>query len=687
MARKSTIRLLLINESENEGERLISVFRNAGRVARSQRAKSLEDLRNLLAQEEWDLLIADDKHPEISIEQALEQLQKSQSSVPAVIIKDHDANALIEAGASDVVSSNDEQRLVLVAFRELEHLENQRALNQLKDKLSAAEERSALLMAQAQDAIAYVADGMLIGSNELFASRFGYENADDLDCAPVIDLIDSADQEKFKGLLKAQTASGEGNTDFSFTGVRPDGETFSAVMQLSNAVVDDEPCIQLSVRDPGAAASGGSGSPDRDYLTDLFSAPYLLSQVDSAAKQAGAGAGVSCLLFIAVDQFEELRRSLGINRYGRLMRALAEHIAAQQDNGCLARYCDDGFGLLLPDTNADKAETIAQSLSKSIREHTLEVDDQSLQCTASIGVVAIDGQIEADAKHIVEHAFSAASEAAEESPGSVVVSVPTKEKKSLGDASSDAELDKILEEALEDDQFVLIYQPVVSLRGASGDHYEVRTHMIKEDGTEVNADEFLHTVEFGQANTRLDRWIILEASKQLSTQIDSGNDTRLFINLTANALRDESLVAWLGVALKAGGIPADTIAFQFQESELLKHVKPAKVFSKAIKQAGCKISITNFGSNEGALGLLKELKADFVKVANQFTQDMLSGSDTRGLKEMVTVIGEFESQSIIGGVENAAALAQLWQLGVDYIQGVYLAGPSRKMDYEFTDIA
>lgn len=688
MARKSTIRLLLINESDNEGERLISVFRNAGRVARAQRASSLEDLRNLLENEQWDLLIADEKHPEITIEQTLEQLSKSGADFSSIIIHDGDACALIEAGASDVVATGDDKRLVLAAFRELEHLDNLRELTAVREKLEDAEERSKLLMTQSQDAVAYVADGMLISSNPLFATKFGYGDPEELDCAPIIDLIGEDDQEKFKGLLKAQLASGEGSTDLSFTGVRHDGGTFSASMQLTHAVVDDEPCVQLSVRDPGAGGGGGSGNSDTDANSGLYSASYFLTQVDSAAKQAGAGAGASALVFIALEEAADIRARFGLNPFNQLIKSLADMLSAEApDKSCLARYCDDAFSLLIPDTDAEKAKGLATALCEKIAAHSVDIADQHLQSHANIGIVSIDTADVPTA--IIDNGFFAAQKVAETAngEGGVEIFVPEKVKKSLGDAADDDELDKILEEALEDNECVLIFQPVVSLRGTSGDHYEVQTHRVLEDGSEVDAEEFIESLHFSGINTRLDRWIILEASKQLSAQIDAGNDTRLFVNLTAHALRDDSLVAWLGVALKAGGIPAQAIAFQFQESDLIKHRKAAKTFSKAIKQTGCKLSICNFGSDENAMDILKDLNADFVKIANSYTANLLSGNDAEGVKALVGGVNEAESQSIITGVENAAALAQLWQLGVDYIQGSYLAGPSRQMDYEFTDIA
>ena len=689
MARKSTIKLLLTTESDNESERLISVFRNAGRVARAERADSLESLRSLLENQQWDLLIADDKHPEIAIEQVLEQLRKTALFLPVIAVSDRDPAPLMEAGASDVVSQNTDRRLVLTAFRELQHLDHYRQLQALAEKLTDAEERSALLMAQSQDAIAYVSDGMLVNCNSHFAERFGYSDPEDLDCAPVIDLIESGDHEKFKGLLKAQLTSGEGSTQFAFTGRSSGGDTFAASMQLSSAVYDDEPCVQLSVRDSGAGggSSDGGGNSDIDYLTQLYSAPYFAEQLESAIKQAAASAGNSTLLLILIDQFAALRSRIGLSSSGELVARTAETIRNQcGESACLAHYSDDTFTLLLERCEPQQVTATAQAIIQRVAESELSFNDQTIRCKVSIGIAAVDGQADQTQQILIDGCFQAAAKAAGEA-GGIATYTPERQKKALGDAGSDADLDKILEEALEDNQCFLVFEPVVSLRGASGDHYEVQTHLIDADGTEIDADQFLSSLHFSGVNTRLDRWILLESSKQLAAQIAAGNDTRLFINLTANSLRDEGLIPWLGVALKAGGIPAHAIALQFREQDLLKHQTEAQPFIKSLKGLGCRLSITAFGTAENPTATLDKFAPQFTKICHNHTQSLLKGGDSGPIKQLAATSAEHSAQSIIDGVENAAALAQLWQIGVDFIQGGYLAGPSRQMDYEFTDIA
>ena len=88
------------------------------------------------------------------------------------------------------------------AFRELQHANTRKRLLELEEQLKESEHRNELLMSESQDAVAFVADGMVINVNGLFAERFAYTEADDMDCLPVIDLIDASDQDIVSVLSK-----------------------------------------------------------------------------------------------------------------------------------------------------------------------------------------------------------------------------------------------------------------------------------------------------------------------------------------------------------------------------------------------------------------------------------------------------------------------------------------------------
>ncbi|MGK0440887.1 MAG: diguanylate cyclase (GGDEF)-like protein [Pseudohongiellaceae bacterium] len=693
MARKSTIKLLLVNESDNAGEHLVSMFRNAGRVARASRAASAEELYSALkGSNEWDLLIIDDHHPEIKPEQCLAQRKKYGVDIPAIVIRENCNNLveLFDAGASDVIDPSDEPRICCSAFREVDHYTLVRNNKLLAEQLADAEERCEMLLNQSQDAIAYLSDGMMVGNNRLFADAFGYADMDDLDCLPVIDMIADKDQDKFKGLLKAQLRSTE-TTQFSFTGIKENGDTFDSQIQLSSATYDDETCIQLTIV-AKSNSSEGSGSSDHDPATGLYSHNYFISELDSHIKQASAGTTTSSAMLISIDQFDVLRKRIGISGTEIVIAELARLIQGlSQQESCLAHYCDDGFTVLLPDTGSKKALICAQQYCQKIEKNIIDVNGQSIQCTVSIGVVTLDGKV-TDSMRIIDGCYEACDMIRVDADNNGIGNgakayTLERERKVLGNAAGGEDIDQMLAEAIEDQHFSLLFHPIVSLRGSSGDHYEVLVNYTDENEKMVSANEFLSGLSVQGTNTRLDKWIILEATKRLSAERDKNQDIRLLINLTANALHDKGLIPWLSVALKAGGIPAEAIAFQFTEDDLNNHLTAAISFAGTLRKAGCRMSITRFGSGNDPIKLLKHINANFVRLSNAYAEQLQNSSDTEPLKALVASINENSSKAIIPEIQNPSALAVLWQIGADFIQGDYLAAPSATMDHEFTDIA
>lgn len=682
MARKSTIRLLVINASDNDAEGFVSAFRNAGRVARASRIDSAEMLLDSLQNDPIDLILATDQHPEISIEQCLEQAAKQACDAPVIAITDDAevADQAFKAGASDVIAHNQENRLIHAANRELSRLEQQRQLQQLNQQLQEAEQRNALLLAKSEQAIAYVADGMLISANQLFCERFGFNDSDELDCLPVVDLIAGDDHEKFKGLLKTQAGlDADNHTELQINCQTSQGENFSVGMQLSNAKLDGESCIQISLQEPGEAAAGESRNGGDNG--ELFQA-----RLDTQLKQAAAGTASSSLLLIAIDNFIALRKKVGLHQSAETVNAINSAIQQHCGDGSLAqRYRDDVIALLLPNSNQDQAKATAAELLRLVSEQDMPVD--GLHCTASIGICVLDKEIEDSPAQLLDQLFKL-TDSLKNGDGvgdRFECYVPARLRHSPSSASDAEELDRILEDAIEDECFELQFTPIVSLKGAAGDHYEVSTLYRNEQDEYIDAIDFLDDMNLSQGNTRVDRWILLEATKQLAANRETGHDTRVLINLSRQSILDQSLLPWLNVALKAGNLPAESLVFLYSSQQLNDVGKDVERFCAELQKIGCKIALKAI--NTAHAGLLQSVQADFVIVDRELTDGLQAGENSDTVKEIISTAADNNSRSIISNVENAAAMAMIWQSGVDYIQGNYLAAPSTSMDYEFTDIA
>ncbi len=665
MARKNTIRLLLINGSDNDSEHLISLFRTAGRVARAHRVDSADDLKKAL-QQQWDLLIVDDQHPELKLEDCLAHLQQTAVDLPVLVLRaTDDVAALFAAGVQDVIAPTDEQRIVSAALRELGNIEQRRMIDKLRKQLDAAEQRNALLLGESDQAIAYLADGMVINANPLFAERFGYNSGDDLDCMPVIDLITANDHEGFKLALKSSV---EGN--FMFTGTRADSETFQASLQLMNAIYDSDPCTQLIIENQVSANIANPSTHDPE--TGLYSRSYLLEQL--MRRKNGR------LLYLGIDRFGELRRELGFSGSTQLSVAIAQLLRAANPDPqiTLARLDDDSFALLADDLDDQRAQDLGWQLRAQVANY--DFPGTTAPCSISIGIAAIG---RCSANEVLDRAFNAAAITRGSKDGGVAIHTES----TTTDTAAPIGAEHKLEDALAEQRFAILFQPIISLRGASGEHYEVLLRMRGDTDALELPDNFIEALGRSADNAKLDRWILLEATKQLAENRARGNDTRLLINLTANVLQDDALLSWLGVALKAAALPPSALILQLRELDVINDLQAAKKFAGAIRQLGCRFSIGGFGRVLDSLKTLRSVPVDIVQVDASFTRDLLSGNDTQPLKELVTAAGAASAAVVIPFVENASVLATLWQVGADFIQGHYLQAPSRSMSYEFTDIA
>ncbi len=179
----------------------------------------------------------------------------------------------------------------------------------------------------------------------------------------------------------------------------------------------------------------------------------------------------------------------------------------------------------------------------------------------------------------------------------------------------------------------------------------------------------------------MDRWIILETTKALSIHRTNGHNTRLIINLTSNALLDDSIAAWLGVAIKAANLSSDLLTFQFREDDVKNNLKSAIKTIGALRSAKFRVSVGEFGCDEDPFKLLKHVALDFVKFHTSLS------TDSKALKTLIQDAKENHLQTIVPEVDNASMLASMWQMGTHYIQGSYLQLPSAEMNFEFAELA
>ncbi|SDI02403.1 GGDEF/EAL domain-containing response regulator [Pseudomonas panipatensis] len=683
---KKTIRLLILEDSQNEAERLVSLFRNAGRATRVHRVTSSDDLAEAL-QQGWDLLIAAPESSAMAPGEALASIRRQAKDIPFIqLISGNDSDAITEAlalGAQDALPQGEDERLVLVANREFSNLEERRARRAAEVALREAEKRCQLLLDSSVDAITYVHDGMHIYANRAYVDLFGYEDAEELEGLPMIDLIASSEQATFKDFLKGYQ-NHEGDTELRCSGVKVNGQGFNARMSFSPATYDGEPCIQVVIR----AESDNSELQEKlrevssqDLVTGLYNRAHFIDLMDAAVERAVTAGQPATLAYLLLDRAQNLQLSLGIASIDLLLADLANLLRGHFPAGSqLARFSDDAFSVLIAGQTPEQSKPLFDSLIKNVEGHLFDIHGRTAQATLSVGCAGLDEKT-SKAQDVIERAHRCADEVAQRGGNGIKLYDPSDE---LAAAASRGDLLAIIQQALEKNSFRLLFQPIISLRGDSHEHYEVLLRLLNPQGEEIPAADFLGAAKAGGLAERIDRWVLLNSIKLLAEHRAKGHSTKLFVHLSGPSLQDAGLLPWLNVALKAARLPADSLILQISEPDAIAYLKQAKTLSQGLAELHCQVALCQFGCALTPFNTLKHMNVDFVKVDGSYVQDLSRPENQENLKTLIASLHAQAKLTIVPLVESASALATLWQAGANYIQGRYLQGPSQAMDYDFS---
>ncbi|MCY1404918.1 diguanylate cyclase (GGDEF) domain protein [compost metagenome] len=685
MAIKQTIRLLILEDSQNEAERLVSLFRNSGRATRVHRITSSADLEEIL-QQGWDLLISAPESRAMTPNEALHCIRRQARDIPFIqLVQGNDADAITEAlalGAQDAVPQGEDERLVLVANREFGNLEERRARRAAEVALRETEKRCQMLLDSSVDAITYVHDGMHIYANRAYASLFGYEDAEELEGMPMIDLIASSDQSAFKEFLKGYQNS-ESNEELLCRGIRADSRSFNARMNCSPATYDGEPCIQLVIRaenDNSQLEEKLREVSSQDLVTGLFNRAHFLDLMDAAVERAITASQPATFVYMLVDRAPSLQLNLGIASIDLLLADLASLLRAHFPRGTqLARFGDDVFAALLNDQTPEQAHNLLASLLKKVESYLFDINGRSAQVTLSIGAAGLDEKT-SKAQQVIGRAHRCADTVSQQNGNDLKLYDPADE---LAAAASRGDVVAIIQQALEQNSFRLLFQPIISLRGDTHEHYEVLLRLLNPQGEELPTCEVFSAAKAAGLAERIDRWVLLSSIRLLAEHRAKGHDTKLFVHLTSSSLQDAGLLPWLSSALKTARLPADSLIIQVSEPDAVTYLKQAKALSQGLAELHCQVALGQFGCALNPFNTLKHMTVDFVKIDSSYVHDLSKPENQENLKALIASLHAQAKLTIVPMVESASALATLWQAGANYIQGQYLQGPSLAMDYDF----
>ena len=683
------LRVLLVEDSVEDAEQVISLLRNAGIAVRPNRVEDAEQLKEALESGSTDIVLLSPRAKKLNLTDTAGIVQRSGKDMSLIQLVDSvTQDAVLKAmreGARDIALRTTPDHLQTVVLREFENLSTRRALRRMEAAWRESERRAHSLLGSSRDPIAYVHEGMHVYANKAYLEMFGFEDFDEIEGLAILDLITSGDAEKFRNVLRMQSKGEKPPEKLDVHAKRADGSTFEAIMELSEASIEGEPATQIIFRQQTLGtelAEQLDALKRQDLVTGLYNRQYFMGELDKAIASANSGKIDQAVLYIEIDNYRKVLDQVGVGGadllLGDVASMLKELIAPPND--LVARFADHTFTAVLSGRPHEACVQMAEQIRKRFEERIFDVGKRSVSLNASVGVCLLTEKV-SGSQMVLEKANEACRTAEAEGGNRVATFDPAAQDKA--DAAKDREWLDTIKNALVKDGFILFYQPIVSLQGHEGEFYEVLLRMQGPKG-EIMPGQFLPIAERFGLLPQIDRWVIEHVLQILQERMKQGRLTTFFIKLTPQAIDDGTLLPWLAQQLKNARVPGDRLVFEMPESKVVTHLKQAKFFQKGLEQLKCGFALEQFGSGLNSFQLLKHVGANYVKLDRTFMADLAKSAENQAkIKDLCEQSRAFGHMTVDEFVEDAASMSILFSVVAEFVKNNFLQEPEKVMSYDF----
>jgi diguanylate cyclase (GGDEF)-like protein/PAS domain S-box-containing protein len=691
-----TINLLVIDSSFDSEEKIVSKLRSADFSARSSRVEDAEDLIESIESQTPDFVIYFEDIESISLKDTVKHLNANEQAADSRVIlvnkkEQPDTVRAMRNGAIDATSFENIDHLILIIKREFQFLCDAREIARVRKSFIESERRCSSLLDSSRDAIAYVHEGMHVYSNQSYLEMFGIHESDDLEGMPILDMVAGDYRDTFKVFLRNYSKNTTGIEKLDTHLRKPNSEEFGGEMELSPALIDGEPCIQIIIRKEDVNSEELERQlkllSQKDQLTGLFNRQYCIEKLETTIADAEQNTYTAALMEIHIDNFHEVKSTVGVVHSDQYITEAATALSkAVREGDIISRYANDSFIVIAIGYGAENIENYATELQRSISQLETNINGSIINTTCCIGISLIDSD-SPEYNEVLIRSEKAVTTAKEKGADQIVVHVPKKGE--LTRHEVDAKFKEQLTNALKDDKFILHYQPIISLHGDTDERYEVFVRLQAEESDQlIMPQDFLPAAERIGMSIAIDRWVLFRTIKEFTKKQKEGINTRFFIKLSAPSIKDDTLMDWLTYQVKEKNIPANTLNFEIKESVAITNLKSAKSLSQKLKAIGCGFILDDFGAGANPFQLLEHVDVDYIRMERSFMDNLSENPQNQEtLKRITARATELGKFTIAQHVPDAGSLSILWGMGVNFIQGYFLQEPLPEMEYDFTEMS
>jgi diguanylate cyclase (GGDEF)-like protein len=413
-----------------------------------------------------------------------------------------------------------------------------------------------------------------------------------------------------------------------------------------------------------------TGLPNRYYLKTVLNDFFNKVEAEGGALKHHKGS----LLLIDLDKFKEVNDTMGHSAGDDLLTSIARRLSEiAGDKAHLIRYGGDEFLIWLENIDSEGAKNLAQDIVSACRQPLL-INDNQFEIGASIGIACYP-----------QHGTKI-----DELFKRVDIAIYHAKKMRLGyqlfeqtlypKSASWVALRGQLNGALKQNQFVLHYQPKVSLPEGTIIGVEALVRWEHPEKGLLAPGVFIDIIEQSAVIHEFTRYVLKQAIIQCRLWLNEGISLSVAVNVSPYNLRDEKFIPFLKEQLSFYRVPPELIEIELTETGTMLDLKLAERVFPELRAVGVKLSIDDFGTGMSSLAYVKKLDVNYIKIDRSFITNITTDyRDEAVIKSMLLLCDNVNKEAIAEGVETFEQAEKLHALGCKLAQGYYFGKPMEPM--------
>ena len=414
-----------------------------------------------------------------------------------------------------------------------------------------------------------------------------------------------------------------------------------------------------------------TGLPNRSMFTEL-----LKAEIESSKRRNDH---IFAVLFLDLDRFKNINDSLGHTHGDLLLVAFAERLERTlRPVDTLARFGGDEFAILLSGmTDATDAVRVAQRISDELSQPFV-LDKNSAFATASIGIALSSSGYDRP-EDILRDADTAMYRAKENGKARYEVFDHGMHARAV----SRLQLESDLRQAIEQKEFSVYYQPIVSLETGRLHGFEALVRWNHPRRGLVLPADFIPVAEETGLIVPIGQWVLNEACvhvRQWQINSPSHRSLSLSVNLSARQVAQPDMLERIKEALESSKLNPHCLKLEITESVVMENAEAAALMFKQLRSLGVQLSIDDFGTGYSSLSYLHRFPLNYLKIDRSFVARLTTDNDNAIVRTISTLARNLGMEVIAEGIETEEQYQQLKMLGCEYGQGFLFSRPVDRRD-------